>query len=194
MGFGRGGWYSYQAFDSKGKSSDTILTEFQDLKAGDIMHIDPISGFLVKTVEANRALVLFTDTELARSQAEKAAAEGSGEVAARASKASDAMSRASYPEFAASWAFFLQPTSDGKTRLIERVRAKTPGQGPATAVLGEIMGTGIVLLTRRQMIGIKERVEREAFEPAAETEAFSPVAEQIEDLGEALPEAAPIGD
>jgi hypothetical protein len=39
-------------------------------------------------------------------------------------------------------------------------------------VLGEIMGTGIVLMTRKQMIGIKERVERGVWgattEPAAD--------------------------
>ena len=74
---------------------------------------------------------------------------------------------ASYPEFSASWAFFLQPTDDGGTRLIERFRAKTPGNGPANVVLGEIMGTGIVLMTRKQMLGIKERVERPETESAA---------------------------
>jgi len=57
-------------------------------------------------------------------------------------------------------AYFLKPTDDGKTRLIERFRAKTPGNAPANVVLGEIMGTGIVLMARKQMLGIKERVER----------------------------------
>lgn len=175
MGFGRGGWYSYEVLDSKGKSADTVLPEFQDLKAGEIMHIDPFTGFLVKTVEADRALVLYTDTELARSQAEKAATEATDD--AQASKATGAMSRASYPDFAATWAFFLQPAEDGKTRLIERFRAKTPGSGPANAVLGEIMGTGIVLMTRKQMIGIKERVEHQDLEQMPDFEA--PVAEQF---------------
>jgi hypothetical protein len=70
------------------------------------------------------------------------------------------MSGTSFPEFSASWAFYLKPTDDGKTRLIERFRARTPGSGPATAVMGEVMGTGIMLLTRKQMLGIKERAER----------------------------------
>jgi hypothetical protein len=70
------------------------------------------------------------------------------------------MTSSSFPEFAASWAFYLKSTDDGKTRLIERFRARTPGSGPATAVLGEVMGTGIILMTRKQMLGIKERAER----------------------------------
>ncbi|OFW54754.1 MAG: hypothetical protein A2146_01265 [Actinobacteria bacterium RBG_16_67_10] len=139
MGFGRAGWYSFEMLDNKA-SADSVLPEFQALKAGDVMPTHPGGGFLVKTVEPERALVLYTDTDLLRSQAERSENE-------------------SYPEIKASWAFYLQP-EDGTTRLIERFRAKTPGSGPATAVLGEIMGTGIVLMTRKQMLSIKERVER----------------------------------
>ena len=139
MGFGRAGWYSYDMMDGKSGAS-AIMPEFQELKVGDIMPTHPGGGFLVKVVEPERALVLYTDTALLRSQAERSENE-------------------SYPEIQASWAFYLQP-EDGSTRLIERFRAKTPGSGPATVVLGEIMGTGIVLMTRKQMLSIKERVER----------------------------------
>ena len=139
MGFGRAGWYSYEMLDNKVHAED-VLPEFQTLAVGDIMPTHPGGGFLVKVVERERALVLYTDTDLLRSQAERAEKE-------------------SYPDIKASWAFYLQP-EDGGTRLIERFRAKTPGSGPATAVLGEIMGTGIVLMTRKQMLSIKERVER----------------------------------
>ena len=159
MGFGRAGWYSYDAMDMKGQSADAIRPEFQTLSVGDTMPTHPGGGFLVKTVEPERALVLYTDTDLVRSQAQKAQADGPDELPTAGLKASGAMLNASFPEFAASWAFYLQP-EDGGTRLIERFRAKTPGSGPATAVLGEIMGTGIVLMTRKQMLSIKERVER----------------------------------
>ena len=139
MGFGRAGWYSYDMMDGKSGAS-AIMPEFQELKVGDIMPTHPGGGFLVKVVEAEQALVLYTDTALLRSQSGREENE-------------------SYPEIQASWAFYLQP-EDGGTRLIERFRAKTPGSGPATVVLGEIMGTGIVLMTRKQMLSIKERVER----------------------------------
>jgi hypothetical protein len=158
MGFGRAGWYSYEMLDNKG-SAEGVLPEFQALAVGDIMPTHPGGGFLVKVVEPEKALVLYTDTELLRSQAEKTEKE-------------------SYPEVKASWAFYLQP-EDGTTRLIERFRAKTPGSGPATAVLGEIMGTGIVLMTRKQMLGIKERVERLQLAP---TQPDWPVQDRVETL------------
>ncbi|MEP7379396.1 MAG: SRPBCC family protein [Chloroflexota bacterium] len=139
MGFGRAGWYSYDMLDNKA-AVEEIKPEFQTLSVGDVMPTHPGGGFSVRVVDRERALVLYTDSDLLRSQAERTENE-------------------SYPEIKASWAFYLQP-EDGGTRLIERFRAKTPGSGPATAVLGEIMGTGIVLMTRKQMLSIKERVER----------------------------------
>lgn len=162
MGYERGGWYSYDSLDTRRPVADRILPEFQDLKAGDILPYGPGSGFRVETVEPERALVLYMDTELARSQAEVAVAEG---------KLPAAMTETSYPEMSASWSFLLQPEEGGaKTRLIERFRAVTPGAGPAQFVLSELMGTGIVLMGRKQMLGIKERVEREA-QPVLDAES-----------------------
>jgi hypothetical protein len=173
MGFGRGGWYSYGMLDNKGTSADSILPEHQSLQPGDMVKIDKISGFEVKAVEPGRSLVLFTNTELARSQVEKAANEAVGEDQAAASRMSAMMANKSYPDVAASWSFLLQPTDDGKTRLIERFRAQTPDNGPANSFLGEIMGTGIVLLTRKQMIGIKERVERDVYGKSSNSDAVA---------------------
>jgi hypothetical protein len=171
MGYERAGWYSYDTLDNRGPSTETILPEFQELKVGDIVPTHPGGGFRVEVVEPERALVLYMDTELVRSQAAEAEAEGNAELPPPGLKATGSMLAASYPEIAASWAFFLQPTADGRTRLIERFRARTPGGSPANIVLGEIMGTGIVLMTRKQMLGIKERVERLEQSPAAAQDA-----------------------
>ncbi len=159
MGFGRAGWYSYDVLDNRGPSATEIMPEFQSLNTGDIMPTHPGGGFLVKTVQPEHALVLYTDTELVRTQAEQVQAEGPSELPTPGLRATGALTAVSFPEFSASWAFYLQPTEGDHTRLIERFRARTPGNGPARAVLGEIMGTGIVLMTRKQMEGIKERVE-----------------------------------
>jgi proline iminopeptidase len=150
MGFERGGWYSYDAIDQKHQPAETILPEFQKLEVGDILPFGPGNGFRAAVVEPDRALVLYLDTELARELMDKAIAEG---------KLPEQSSRTSFPEFAVSWAFVLEPGEGSETRLVERFRAKTPGNAAAKAVLGEIMGTGIVLMTRKQMLGIKERVE-----------------------------------
>ena len=150
MGYERGGWYSYDAMDQKHPPAERILPEFQSLNAGDILPFGVGSGFRAAVVEPERALVLDLDTDLARAQLDQAIAEG---------KIPEPSKRTSFPDFAVSWTFFLKPTEDGQTRLIERFRAKAPGNAAAKAVLGEIMGTGIVLMTRKQMLGIKERVE-----------------------------------
>ncbi len=185
MGFGRAGWYSYDRLDNKGASVEEIVPEFQHLAPGDIMPVSPGGGFEVKTVDYEQALVLYTDTAMVRAQAEKAQAEGTDEPPTPGLKASGAMLNASYPEFSASWTFFLKPTEDGMTRLIERVRIKTPGNAPANAVLGEVMGTGIILMTRKQMLHIKELVEK----PAHPTEENKPT-EEVEPTATAEPSFA----
>lgn len=159
MGYQRAGWYSYDTLDKKSANAERILPEFQHLAAGEIMPTHPSGGFRVEIVEPEKALVLYIDTKLVQQQAGKAEAEATTDLPTPELKATGALGRTAFPDFAASWAFYLQPIDDGKTRLIERFRAQTPGNGPASAVLGEIMGTGIVLMTRKQMLGIKERVE-----------------------------------
>ena len=41
MGFGRGGWYSYDQLDIRGKSAAKILPEYQAIAAGDIVPTSP---------------------------------------------------------------------------------------------------------------------------------------------------------
>ena len=145
MGYGRGGWYSYEPLDSKLPSTHDIVPDYQQLSVGDTMPTYPGFAFDVKVVEPEKALVLFTDSASAKSQMEAAN-----------SKAQN------IPDFAASWSFYLEPEGSDKTRLIERFRIQAPAGGPPPAVMNEIMGTGIVLMARKQLIGIKERVERKA--------------------------------
>ena len=160
MGYERAGWYSYDALDNKHPSAERIQPELQSVNVGDVMPTHPGGGFAIKTVDHERALVLYTDTELMRSQSERARAEGNTDLPTPGLKLTGGVLAASYPEFAASWAFYLEPIGSDETRLIERFRVKTPGSGPASAVMGEVMGTGVVLMTRKQMLGIKERAER----------------------------------
>jgi hypothetical protein len=80
MGYGRGGWYSYDAIDMKRASSDAILAGLQALAVGDVVPTDPGGGFVVRVVEPEHALVLYVDPEIiaARRDATVTAVEAPG--------------------------------------------------------------------------------------------------------------------
>jgi hypothetical protein len=74
-------------------------------------------------------------------------------------------------EFAASWAFILEPIAASRTRLIERFRVSFgETDKPWTALTLPVIGFGVFLMTREQMLGIKDRAEglaRERLVPPA---------------------------
>ena len=158
MGFGRAGWYSFESMDRRYKSADAILPEFQKLEPGEIMPIYQGGGFEVRTVNPEHALVLYTDSSIMNRQAQ--AAPDAEPTNGEASKSKSTMSMRMGGDFSASWAFILNPTPDGQTRLVERFRVKATGNMPANALMQELMSTGIVLMARKQMLGIKDRAER----------------------------------
>ena len=157
MGYGRGGWYSYDAMDMKGSSSDSIVPELQQLAVGDTVPTDPAGGFLVKVVEPERALVLFVDPEIV-------AARRGGTTDVREAPGVALSGRfletATPPQFSAAWAFVLEPLDGGRTRLIERFRARIEATSPGSRFLGPVLGFGVFVMTQRQMIGIRIRAEK----------------------------------
>jgi hypothetical protein len=167
MGYGRAGWYSYDRLDNAHHSAERILAEHQSLAVGDIIPTWPGGGFRVAAIEPGKSLVLYLDTELVAKQAEAAAAsaEPSGEAMAANLKMAGAMGGAAMPEFKASWAFVLQPIDANRTRIIERFRVWAPdASGPQRAIL-PLFGIGVFLMTRKQLLGLKERAERTAVAP-----------------------------
>ena len=109
---------------------------------------------------------LRAQAEAARARAEEAAASGDGEAgdgeAAPANlKAAGAfLETTTSPDFNASWAFVLEPVDGSRTRLIERFRVAMD-QDTAGARLGApMLGFGVFLMVRRQLLGIRDRVER----------------------------------
>ena len=58
LGYGRGGWYSYDWIDNDGRpSADRILPELQQLQVGDQILMLPGMGPRVREVEPNRSFV-----------------------------------------------------------------------------------------------------------------------------------------
>ncbi|CAN5598139.1 hypothetical protein BH23CHL8_BH23CHL8_26790 [soil metagenome] len=166
MGFGRGGWYSYDRMDMKGSSANRILPEYQHLAVGDTVPTYPGGGFEARIVDREKALVLYLDTDLVKAQVADLSPTSADQASAAAEglpaglKAAGAMGEMTMPEFRASWAFVLEPEDGGRTRLIERFRVWTGEAGLPQKLGLPFMGYGVFAMTRKQMLGIKERAER----------------------------------
>ena len=160
MGYGRAGWYSYDAIDMTGVSSRHIVPEWQTLAVGDVIPTHPGGGFAVRVLEPERAMVLYSDTGIVASQA-AVAREAATDAPTTNIQATGVFLEATQPtEFAASWAFVLEPLPDGRTRLIERFRVRFgESDKPWTAATLPVVGFGVFLMTRQQMLGIRERAE-----------------------------------
>ena len=122
----------------KGGSATTIVPGWQKLDLGDVMPVSPDGGFVVKVVEPGRALVLFTDTAVVTSQT-ATLTEPTADIPAGLVASGAILSRIP-ADFAASWVFALEPRDGGRTRLIERIRARVGAAGPSFRVAGPLIG------------------------------------------------------
>lgn len=161
MGYGRAGWYSYDQLDQRGRSADETVEAWQDLAVGDIVPTHPGGGFEVAVLDPGRALVLRSDTALVTAQAEAAEAAGHGlETATPGVQLSGAMLSGTPQQFAASWAFVLEPLDGGRTRFIERFRVWFGSEQPGSTLVMPLVGFGVVVMMHKQMVGLRERAER----------------------------------
>src|SRR3954466_11055227 len=85
--------------------------------------------------------------------------------------ASGAILRTTPQDFSASWAFVLEPLDGGRTRLIERFRVRFGNGGPQFRVIGPVMGFGVLVMMRRQMLGIRDRAVLTAVAPGLPDQA-----------------------
>jgi hypothetical protein len=177
MGFGRAGWYSYDSLDVRARSSTMIAPEWQSIAVGQTMPAWRGGGFEVVQVEPEKTLVLYLDDGIVARQTAEARATAVGGLGADpltpGLAASAAIMRSQPRTFRASWSFVLDPIDEHRTRLIERFRVDYPEVATRNRITGPAFGTGVFLMTRRQMLGIKERAERliatGPIEPAVET-------------------------
>lgn len=186
MGYGRGGWYSIDQLDMRGKSASTIVEAWQSLAVGDVMPTHPGGGFEVKVVDPGRALVLFADSTTMQPSDEAAR-----EAVPPGLAASGAFLSATPGEFAASWAFVLEPLGTRRTRLIERVRYWGAEGSPVTKAALSLLGFGVFVMMQRQLVGIRTRAEQLAIERSFGPGTVEPVTATSQSTGqhEDLPEA-----
>ena len=96
IGYGRGGWYSYDWIDNDGRPSvDRIEPALQQLAVGDRIEMLPGVGPMVREIERDHYIV------------------SGGE--------------------ADSWCLMVEPTDDGRTRLISRWRQDWPKRRERTS-------------------------------------------------------------
>lgn len=131
MGYGRAGWYSYDAIDNGGApSADRIIRELQDLAPGDFIPFDASgAGFIVTEMEEPRSLVL-TVPEM-----ELFGATGRVVVS-----------------------FVLEPVGPRTTRLVCRLRAEF-GRNIRSRLYYAIFEPGDFVMMRKMLRGIKHRAE-----------------------------------
>lgn len=146
LGQGKGGFYSYQLLENIAgceiQNADRIHPEWQATKVGDPFAIHPSAPPLAITVcEANRALVAAAGVDGATGTFDRAALDRPGFVAV-------------------SWAFLLEPTSDGGTLLKSRYRCACSADLATRLQFGPAIVEPIGFVMDRGMLrGIKLRAE-----------------------------------
>jgi len=141
IGQGRGGYYSYAWLENlmhlRMENADQIHPEWQQLKVGDIIPAEPGgSGFCVSALESGRALVL------GGREGDEGITQGFTQM---------------FPAF--TWAFVLEERDGKHTRLITRWRAQAR-QTPALQLISPFFELAEFLMTRKMLLGIKQRVEQ----------------------------------
>jgi hypothetical protein len=144
MGQGRGGMYTYDWLENMGgldmHSADDILPEWQGLKMGDMVPLEPGgSGYQVVALEPERVLVLHVDESSPGMM---------GREMARAGGAS-------------TWAWTLRRAPGGGTRLVVRWRQRYGWRwrDPFALALRLMLNPVEFVMERRMLLGIRQRAE-----------------------------------
>jgi hypothetical protein len=123
IGYGRGGWYSYDWIDNDGKrSAEWIDPALQRLAVGDRIEMLPGFGPIVREIVTNHHIV------------------SGGE--------------------ADSWCLLVEPTVDGRTRLISRWRQDWP-KTPATYVWIALADPGAFVMEQKMLRTIRHLAEQQ---------------------------------
>jgi hypothetical protein len=148
MGYGRGGWYSYDWLErrvgagefAEGGSAKRIIPELQHLAVGDTVALSPAGGLTVEVVDPASALVLHYRMNL--------------RTAMQARDGDPAV-------LDWTWVFVLTPVSDSSCRLLARVRAdyRPAWLRPLLPLLLEPVH---FIMERRMLRTIERRTRRQA--------------------------------
>lgn len=137
IGQGRGGFYSYAAFENlfgaHMRNADRIVPELQTLVVGDAIPIHPRAApYLVAEIDAPQTLVLRGDEGLVAGT---------------------------------TWAFEVRAAENETSRFVARMRVQAPGNGVARALRRAltwlVLEPGHGLMERRMLKGLADRASRD---------------------------------
>jgi proline iminopeptidase len=144
LGCQRGGWYSYDLLDNGGvASADRILSEYQDLKVGDIVKAVPKGsfGFPVAAILPGQALVL------------------AGTLDTRTGQPADPNDPGLQAYFSGDQTFYIEENSDGTSRLIFRMRIDWNPGFANRLVYSYILEPVSFIMGRKTLLNVKRRAE-----------------------------------
>ena len=121
IGYGRGGWYSYDWIDNDGEPSVERLVPDLWLEIGDRIEMMPGFGPIVRAIEPGASIVSAGESD--------------------------------------SWCLLVEPTGDGRTRLISRWRQDWP-RSLATRVWIAVADPGAFIMERKMLLRIRDLAER----------------------------------
>ena len=121
IGYGRGGWYSYDWIDNDGEPSVERLVPDLWLEVGDRIEMMPGFGPIVRAIEPGVSIVSAGESD--------------------------------------SWCLLVEPTGDGRTRLISRWRLDWP-RSLAVSVWIAVADPGAFIMERKMLLRIRDLAER----------------------------------
>ena len=146
IGYGRGGFYSYdwleQAAGLTGlHSAKSIDPELQKLRQGDTVNISPVTPMRVALLKANRALVLqLCMSPFTAEPVEKSAGQ---------------------PWIDWTWAFIITPLDDGSCRLTSRVRGSYSPYLTLWPLVALVLEPVSFVMDRKLLLTVKQRAEED---------------------------------
>jgi hypothetical protein len=121
IGYGRGGWYSYDWIDNDGEPSLERIEPRLQLEVGDRIEMMPGVGPVVRAIEPGSHIVSGGDAD--------------------------------------SWCLLVEPTGDGRTRLISRWKQDWP-RTFATRLWMAVADPGAFIMERKMLLRIRDLAER----------------------------------
>jgi hypothetical protein len=143
MGWDRGGWYSWDRLDNRGRpSAEEIDLSWQHVQEGDRMYSmpDQRAWFDVVHVEPNRSLVLRASMDLRGQPFDRSGPRPRWYTDAR-------------------WEFFLDPQPDGSTRLLVRTGGTAAPRGLTDIMNYVFWHPAHVVMQVRQFHQLRRRAE-----------------------------------